>query len=172
MLVTSNFSFSHSVFKRLVSQGRVVGNGLIVVSIVLRQSISLAILRSQVRFPEAGVNFGIFIGPHIRRKHWGSFQEAESREISRSCKNLFLNRCKINTFNPLLHRDSFRRIKTRQLLKTLWQKEKLLVTSNFSFSHNVFYSIRYLYLHLSTFLTYLYLLLNWKSLKLAYQVNG
>ena len=42
--------------------------------------------------------------------------------------------------------------------------------SNFSFfPHNVFYSIRYLYLHLSTFLTsYLYLLLNWKSLKLAY----
>ena len=29
----------------------------------------------------------------------------------------------------------------RQLLKTLWEKEKLLVTSDFSFSHNVFYSI-------------------------------
>ena len=27
-------------------------------------------------------------------------------------------------------------------LKTLWEKEKLLVTSNFSFSRNVFYSIR------------------------------
>ena len=26
------------------------------------------------------------------------------------------------------------------LLKTLWEKEKLLVTSNFSFSHSVFYS--------------------------------
>ena len=25
------------------------------------------------------------------------------------------------------------------LLKTLWEKEKLLVTSNFSFSHSVFY---------------------------------
>ena len=24
-------------------------------------------------------------------------------------------------------------------LKTLWEKEKLLVTSNFSFSHSVFY---------------------------------
>ena len=31
---------------------------------------------------------------------------------------------------------------TTQFLKTLWDKEKLLVTSNFSFSHNVFYSIR------------------------------
>ena len=28
-------------------------------------------------------------------------------------------------------------VSTRQLLKTLWEKEKLLVTSNFSFSHNV-----------------------------------
>ena len=27
-------------------------------------------------------------------------------------------------------------------LKTLWEKEELLVTSNFSFSHNVFYSYR------------------------------
>ena len=28
------------------------------------------------------------------------------------------------------------------LLKTLWEKEKLLVTSNFSFSHSVFYSFQ------------------------------
>ena len=28
------------------------------------------------------------------------------------------------------------------LLKTLWEKEKLLVTSNFSFSHSVFYLVR------------------------------
>ena len=39
-----------------------------------------------------------FIGPHIRREYWCSSQEAESREISISCKNLFLNRCKINMF--------------------------------------------------------------------------
>ena len=33
----------------------------------------------------------------------------------------------------------------RQLFKTLWEKKKLLVTSNFFFSHNVFHSIRKLY---------------------------
>ena len=27
-------------------------------------------------------------------------------------------------------------------LKTLWEKEKLLVTSNFSFTHSVFYSFK------------------------------
>ena len=41
---------------------------------------------------------GFFIGPHIRHEYWCSSQEAESREISKSCKNLFLNRCKINMF--------------------------------------------------------------------------
>ena len=44
--------------------------------------------------------------------------------------------------NPLLNRYSFRRINNRLLLKTFWEKEKLLVTSNFFFSHNVFNSIR------------------------------
>ena len=41
---------------------------------------------------------GFFIGPYIRREYWCSSQEAESREIrsSISCKNLFLNWCKIN----------------------------------------------------------------------------
>ena len=44
--------------------------------------------------------------------------------------------------NLLLHRYSFRSINNTQLLKTFWEKEKFLVTNNFSFSHNVFYSIR------------------------------
>ena len=43
---------------------------------------------------------GFFIGPHIWREYWGSSQEAESREISINCQNLFLNRCKINMFKP------------------------------------------------------------------------
>ena len=42
-------------------------------------------------------------------------------------------------FNPFLHNDTFWRTWETSLLKTLWEKEKLLVTSNFSFSHNVFY---------------------------------
>ena len=74
---------------------------------------------------------------------------------------------------PLLYRYSFKLINDRQLLKTLWEKKKLLVTSNFFFSHNVFYSIRKLYPHFSVLLTsYLYFLRNWKSLKLACEVKG
>ena len=41
--------------------------------------------------------------------------------------------------NPFPHNDSFWHPWKTSLLKTLWEKEKLLVTSNFSFSHSVFY---------------------------------
>ena len=39
-------------------------------------------------------------------------------------------------FNPFPHNDTFWET---SLLKTLWEKEKLLVKSNFSFLHSVFY---------------------------------
>ena len=45
----------------------------------------------------------------------------------------------ISTFNPLPSKPWFLRVCSRSLLKTLWEKEKLLVMSNFSFSHTVFY---------------------------------
>ena len=43
------------------------------------------------------------------------------------------------SFNPFPNKPWFLRVCSTSLLKTLWEKEKLLVTSNFSFSHNVFY---------------------------------
>ena len=45
-------------------------------------------------------------------------------------------------FNPMPNKHLFLRVSRRGLLKTLWEKEKLLVTSNFSFSHSVFPSFR------------------------------
>ena len=42
-------------------------------------------------------------------------------------------------FNPFPHNDTYWRPWETNLLKTLWEKEKLLITSNFSFSHSVFY---------------------------------
>ena len=43
------------------------------------------------------------------------------------------------SFNPFPNKPWFLRICSTRLLKTLWKKVKLLVTSNFSFSHSVFY---------------------------------
>ena len=43
------------------------------------------------------------------------------------------------TINPFPNKPCFLRVRSKSLLKTLWEKEKLLVSSNFSFSHSVFY---------------------------------
>ena len=48
------------------------------------------------------------------------------------------------SFNPFPHNDTFWRPWEKSLLKTLWEKEKLLVMSNFSFSHSVFYPFGWL----------------------------
>ena len=41
--------------------------------------------------------------------------------------------------NPFLNKPWFLRVCGTSLLKTPWEKKKLIVTSNFSFSHSVFY---------------------------------
>ena len=42
-------------------------------------------------------------------------------------------------FNPFPNKPWFLRVYSTCLSKTLWEKEKLLITSNFSFFHSVFY---------------------------------
>ena len=41
--------------------------------------------------------------------------------------------------NPFPNKPWFLRVCSESLLKTLWEKEKLLIMSNFSFFHSVFY---------------------------------
>ena len=50
-----------------------------------------------------------------------------------------------NLFKPFPNKPWFLRVCSTSLLKTLWEKEKLLVTSNFSFSHIVSYPFGELY---------------------------
>ena len=45
----------------------------------------------------------------------------------------------VPVLNPFPNKLWFLRICSISLLKTLWEKEKLLVKSNLSFSHSVFY---------------------------------
>ena len=44
----------------------------------------------------------------------------------------------LKTFKPFQNKPCFLHVCSTSLLKILWKKEKLLVTSNFSFSHSVF----------------------------------
>ena len=46
---------------------------------------------------------------------------------------------KMQDLNPFPNKPWLLRVCSRSLLKTLWEKEKLLATTNFPFSHNVFY---------------------------------
>ena len=48
----------------------------------------------------------------------------------------------IRHLNSFPNKPWFLRVCSTSLLKTLWEKEKLLVTSNFPFTHSVFYCLR------------------------------
>ena len=48
-------------------------------------------------------------------------------------------KCKQKMINPFPNKPWFLRVYSMSLLKTLWEKEKLLVMSNFSFSNSVLY---------------------------------
>ena len=67
--------------------------------------------------------------------------------------------------NPFPNKPWFLRVCSRSLLKTLWEKEKLLVTSNFSFSHCVFYPFGELSAILNKFEIVVCNLSIWESLK-------
>ena len=70
--------------------------------------------------------------------HWPMASGAENKSSLQ--ENYFFNQGVLFlSLNPFPHNDAFWRPWETSLLKTLWEKEKLLVTSNFSFSHSVFY---------------------------------
>ena len=83
------------------------------------------------------------------------------KDFDRSSQNI-----SHTAINPFPNKPLFLGVSRTSLLKTVWEKEKLLVTSNFSFSHNVFYPsgelsaifIKYKNCHLQT-------LSVWKRLK-------
>ena len=54
----------------------------------------------------------------------------------------FQNPSSSGLFNPFPNKPWFLRVCSRSLLKTLYEKEKLLKPSNFSFSHSIFYPFR------------------------------
>ena len=70
-----------------------------------------------------------------------------------------------NCVNPFPNKPWFLRVCSASLLKTLWEKEKLLVKSNLSFSHSVFYPFVELFAILIKSEIVVCKLSLWKSLK-------
>ena len=74
-------------------------------------------------------------------KYTGGFHESENVVDILRINSILVNIDIISGsyVNPFPNRPWFLRVCSTSPLKTLWEKEKLLVTSNFSFSHSVFY---------------------------------
>ena len=80
---------------------------------------------------------------HVKRDLMGIAKSIDPGQPAQStqpdhCQNFSLL-ADFLCINPFPHNDTFWRPWETSLLKTLWEKEKLLVTSNFSFTHSVFY---------------------------------
>ena len=139
LLVMSNFSFSHSVFKRLVLQTR-KNQGLFGKGLTLSQT----------------TNFRLFQTERVSRRQLEIWRNG--RRFSKRVENTeeqfllypqcFQKTCAADTLKPGLvlekvnsfpNKPWFLCVCRRILLKSMREKEKLLVTSNFSFSHSVFY---------------------------------
>ena len=76
----------------------------------------------------------------------------------------------LKNINPFPNKPWFLHVCLTNLLKTLWEKEKLLVTSNFSFDHSVFYLFRELstiFIKFDIFVCIFFQV--WKSLKFVVQ---
>ena len=88
------------------------------------------------------------------------------------CKT-YLADTAVNSFNPLPNKPWFLRVCNISILKTLWEKEKLLVTNNFSFSHSVFFLFRELSAIFIEFKIVVCKLFHiWKSLKFVFWERG
>ena len=70
--------------------------------------------------------------------------EFEKPKIGISGKGLNVCFCQSTDggINPFPNNPRLKRLWDRRLLKTLWEKEKMLLTSIFSFYHNVFYPVK------------------------------
>ena len=83
-------------------------------------------------------------GLNIRHCHFRDIQHCEKmlKDLVTSFSHfptMFLKACYLKVLNPFPNKPRFLHVCSTSLSKTLWEKEKLLVTINFSFSHSVFY---------------------------------
>jgi hypothetical protein len=101
-----------------------------------------------------------------RHTKWNKTWNIESNYLKKTRhQQLAHNRFYIN---PFPNKPWFLCVCSTSLLKTQWEKEKLLVTSNFSFSHSVFYLFwKHLYHFQQIWNCRLQTLSVWKRLKLV-----
>ena len=77
----------------------------------------------------------------ITQKHCGEMRKCRLPAFFSFPQNIFKSLISQACFNPFPNKPWFLRVCSTSIFKTLWEKEKLLVMSNFSFSHSVFYHL-------------------------------
>ena len=110
LLVTGNFSFSYSIFNKLEQQTRKI-QGL----------------------------FGNGLKKKPSKNIVGKRRKCYPKSSVVVCKCYQFRQFLNFIGNPFPNKPLFLRVCRTSLLKTLWEREKLLVTSNFSSSYSVFY---------------------------------
>ena len=116
LLLTSNFSFSHSVFYSFLELSAIFTKVKIVVCKLFQFGSVQNLLFGK------GLRSAHIVLTRITYLEWCTLYHTT-----------------LNDLNPFPNKPWFLRVCITSLLKTLWEKEKLLVTNNFSFSHSVFY---------------------------------
>ena len=118
LLVTSNFTFSHSVFKRLVMQTRknqgLFGKGL-------------RAKRSGTQLHNFSFQSHRLLFSHASAE--GRGENTLERKFASTGDQTHNHRAMSLTHSPLSHQGG---------AKTSWKKKRILVTSTFAFFHNVF----------------------------------
>ena len=150
----SNFSFSHSVFLFFHSQNTSQFSATFILLPIAFSLDHSNILPSSQVLTLSQTSPGFYVSAvQVFKKHSGKRRNCSLREISPFptvfstrldnflplSSNLKVSSAKFIKFNPFPNKPWFLRVCSISLLKILWEKEKLLVTSNFSFSHSVFY---------------------------------
>ena len=101
------------------------------ISVISRQQLTLFMLSCVS--PVLGKALKCLAQRHSHEKNPEDLVRLEPRTPGLRIKHL-------TTEPPFPHKPWFSRVCSTSLLKTLWEKEKLFVKSNFSFSLSVFYS--------------------------------
>ena len=155
----SNFSFSRYVFHSSISlvcpNAALCGNGFTKsgFSMVLHDNISefLETLPTLTLYSFLFSSFA-FLYPLLEKKpfenHEGiSFSHSVfKRLVLQTCKNTSMSGKGLTLYHTIL---TFNNPEKQTFLKTLWKKEKMLVSNIFSFSNNVLYSFSHSVLYSS-----------------------
>ena len=137
IVVTSIFSFSQNVFKSLLFQDHLTLSCIYTHFITMKKKILENIVEKGeiAQNEQFHLSHNVFYAICILK----SFNIHISVVVCSFIKFGTVSKwCTRECVNPFPNKPWFLCVCSTSLLKTLWEEEKLLVTSNFSFSHGVF----------------------------------